>query len=318
MRPLRRFFVSAASAPQAARVRDRRPAGRSLNAGFGGSFVERLVAAVLDQAHAERPEHRLGRVAHEAPGLVAVVAVAVPAPRRDVDRVPGLPVVAHAVDLGPARALDDEEDRVPRMAMDGGDHAGIDLVHQRVEAARRASRRPSPCRRRCACRARSAQRHVFLADHAAAVLAPLLDELGAALLLDVVVRDGGRGFGRQGISGYMERRSRNGAIHHRIISAAHVRRFVLSFSCIAAAAQDIARCASTAIAAPTAMPACSRARQEGPSRFTPRSRPPSPGRSAQAFEKKSGIKVELWRALSEKVVQRAITEAQARALQRST
>ena len=33
---------------------------------------------------------------------------------------------------------------------------------------------------------------------------------------------------------------------------------------------------------------------------------------SKAFEKKYGIKVELWRALSEKVVQRAVTEAQAR------
>src|SRR5436190_8407130 len=33
---------------------------------------------------------------------------------------------------------------------------------------------------------------------------------------------------------------------------------------------------------------------------------------AEAFEKKYGIKVDLWRALSDKVVQRAITEAQAR------
>lgn len=33
---------------------------------------------------------------------------------------------------------------------------------------------------------------------------------------------------------------------------------------------------------------------------------------AQAFEKKSGVKVELWRAISEKVVQRAVTEARAR------
>ncbi len=33
---------------------------------------------------------------------------------------------------------------------------------------------------------------------------------------------------------------------------------------------------------------------------------------AEAFEKKYGIKVELWRAISEKVVQRVITEAQAR------
>ena len=33
---------------------------------------------------------------------------------------------------------------------------------------------------------------------------------------------------------------------------------------------------------------------------------------AEAFEKKYGVKVELWRALSDKVVQRVITEAQAR------
>src|SRR5437773_4154305 len=33
---------------------------------------------------------------------------------------------------------------------------------------------------------------------------------------------------------------------------------------------------------------------------------------AQAFEKKTGVKVELWRALSEKLVQRALTEARAR------
>ena len=33
---------------------------------------------------------------------------------------------------------------------------------------------------------------------------------------------------------------------------------------------------------------------------------------ARAFEKKTGVKVELWRALSEKVVQRALTEARAR------
>jgi iron(III) transport system substrate-binding protein len=39
--------------------------------------------------------------------------------------------------------------------------------------------------------------------------------------------------------------------------------------------------------------------------------PTESGPLAQAFEKKTGIKVELWRALSEKVVQRAITEARA-------
>jgi iron(III) transport system substrate-binding protein len=40
--------------------------------------------------------------------------------------------------------------------------------------------------------------------------------------------------------------------------------------------------------------------------------PTESGPLAQAFEKKTGIKVELWRALSEKVVQRAVTEARAR------
>jgi iron(III) transport system substrate-binding protein len=40
--------------------------------------------------------------------------------------------------------------------------------------------------------------------------------------------------------------------------------------------------------------------------------PTESGPLAQAFEKKTGIKVEVWRALSEKVVQRALTEAQAR------
>jgi iron(III) transport system substrate-binding protein len=40
--------------------------------------------------------------------------------------------------------------------------------------------------------------------------------------------------------------------------------------------------------------------------------PTESGPLAQAFEKKTGIKVEVWRAISEKVVQRALTEAQAR------
>jgi iron(III) transport system substrate-binding protein len=40
--------------------------------------------------------------------------------------------------------------------------------------------------------------------------------------------------------------------------------------------------------------------------------PTESGPLAQAFEKKTGIKVELWRAIREKVVQRAITESRAR------
>src|SRR5213075_1883358 len=77
--------------------------------GLRRQLGEGLVATVLDEAHAERPEHRLRRIAHEARTLRAVVARAVPAPRRNVYRVPGLPVVALAVDLGPARSVDDEE-----------------------------------------------------------------------------------------------------------------------------------------------------------------------------------------------------------------
>src|SRR5258705_11682561 len=40
--------------------------------------------------------------------------------------------------------------------------------------------------------------------------------------------------------------------------------------------------------------------------------PTESGPLGKAFEKKTGIKVEIWRALSEKVVQRALTEHQAK------
>ncbi|MGH8689917.1 MAG: ABC transporter substrate-binding protein [Burkholderiales bacterium] len=40
--------------------------------------------------------------------------------------------------------------------------------------------------------------------------------------------------------------------------------------------------------------------------------PTESGPLGQAFEKKTGVKVEIWRAISEKVVQRAVTEARAR------
>ena len=39
--------------------------------------------------------------------------------------------------------------------------------------------------------------------------------------------------------------------------------------------------------------------------------PTESGPLGQAFEKKTGIKVEIWRSISEKVVQRTITEARA-------
>ena len=46
--------------------------------------------------------------------------------------------------------------------------------------------------------------------------------------------------------------------------------------------------------------------------------PSESGPLARAFEAKTGIKVELWRALSEKVVQRAVSEARRRDSERST
>ncbi len=55
-----------------------------------------------------------------------------------------------------------------------------------------------------------------------------------------------------------------------------------------------------------------RARQEGTVVLYTSLAPTESKPLAEAFEKKYGIKVELWRALSDKVVQRTITEAQAR------
>src|SRR4051812_48195866 len=81
-----------------------------------GQLVEGRVAGVLDEAHAERPERGLRGIAHESARLVPVVAVAVPAPGGNMDRVPGLPGVTDAVDLRPPPAFDHEEDGRPRVA----------------------------------------------------------------------------------------------------------------------------------------------------------------------------------------------------------
>jgi hypothetical protein len=54
------------------------------------------------------------------------------------------------------------------------------------------------------------QRDLFTADHGAPVLAPLLDELGVPLLLDVVMRDG-----RGGLGGHEAR------LPERSLSSAH-------------------------------------------------------------------------------------------------
>ena len=194
MRPERRFFASRST-------RRRRRAYGSLPAvpletfGRGGSLANGSVSRVLEKAHAERPERRLGRVAHEAARLVAIVAMAMPAPRRNVNRVPCLPVVADAVDLGPSASFDHEENRVPRVAMDRGRRSGIDLVDERVESARGPIAVPSHVDAGAQAARGRRQRDVLLADDRLAVFAPLVDELGAAFLLNVVVRRRGLCFG---------------------------------------------------------------------------------------------------------------------------
>lgn len=55
-----------------------------------------------------------------------------------------------------------------------------------------------------------------------------------------------------------------------------------------------------------------KAREEGTLLLYTSMAPPESGRLAQAFEKKYGIKVQVWRNLSEAVLQRALAEAQAR------
>jgi len=77
----------------------------------------------------------------------------------------------------------------------GGDAAGIELVHQRVEATRRRVAVPAHVNAAAHAARRRLERHVVAAHHRAPVLAPLLDEFGAPLLLEMVVRDAGGGLG---------------------------------------------------------------------------------------------------------------------------
>src|SRR3982751_4926440 len=104
------------------------------------------------------------------------------------------------------------------MAVDGGGDARVDLVHERVQATggRIAVRAHVDA---AAQPARGPlEDHVFLANHRAPVLAPLLDELLPALLLDVVVRDRGRRLGRHWMFPLYGIAFRTKGLHHRIIS----------------------------------------------------------------------------------------------------
>jgi hypothetical protein len=81
------------------------------------------------------------------------------------------------------------------MPVDRSDRAWIDFVHQRIQASRRPVTVPphvdtgaKPARGRD-------EPNILFANNRLAVLAPLVDEFGAALLLDVIVRGDGVGLG---------------------------------------------------------------------------------------------------------------------------
>src|SRR3954467_13754189 len=87
---------------------------------------------------------------------------------------------------------------------------------------------------------------------------------------------------------------------------------VLAFVCIAAAAQDKNDALYRYRGPDRDARLLERARHEGTLTLYTSLAPTESGPLGQAFEKKTGVKVEIWRALSEKVVQRALTEARAR------
>ena len=204
--------------------------------------------------------------------------------------------------------------------MDGRGGSRIDFVHERVQAASRTIAVPAHVDAGAKAARRGHQRHVLFADHGLAVLAPLLDELGAALLLDVVVRGGGVGLVDSNGPGASYNKSKgkrqNGNwLRHEVRRVENVDRVDPRCSLpqpvwLRNRALETTR--SSAIAAPTATRGSSSARsRRAVSSFTRLWRRPSRSRSRTAFQKKYGIKVVLWRGLSDQVVQRAITEARA-------
>ena len=72
--------------------------------------------------------------------------------------------------------------------------ARVDLVHQRIQAARRPVAVPSHVDAGAQPARGGDERNILFANDRLAVLAPFVDEFGAALLLDVIVRGDGMGF----------------------------------------------------------------------------------------------------------------------------
>ena len=141
------------------------------------------------------------------------------------------------------------------------------------------------------------QRHVLLADDGLPVLAPLVDELGAALLLDVVVRRRGLGFCGHGAARRLN-------IHRRCVTLANV---AVRAPCCASVRRD---------GAVARAPLVERAKREGALTLYTSLAPTESEPLAEAFEKKYGVKVELWRALSAEVVQRVDHRGEGTALRR--
>src|SRR6201995_1189070 len=156
-----------------------------------------LPGVLLDgQAHGL--PHRLGGEGQVAGGLLAVVAVPVPAPGGQVQGVTGTPADALPVDLGPGLPGHAEHHRVPGVPVHGADHAGVDLVGGGVHGPGRPSAVGPGVD--AAAHPAAGLVHLDVLDRHDRPLVgpPLLDEVGAPLLLHVVVGDLGGGPGAHG------------------------------------------------------------------------------------------------------------------------
>ena len=112
-----------------------------------------------------------------------------------MDGIPRLPGVTHAIDFSPAFAIHNEQLRIPRMPVNGSGNARIDLMHQCIEAARRAAAvRPHVDPSAQTTRG-GLERYVLPTNHRLPMAAPFVEELGAALFLHRIVSDRGRGPG---------------------------------------------------------------------------------------------------------------------------
>jgi len=162
----------------------------------GRELTHRRAPCVLDHGHAHGGEQRLTGEGEVASRLRAVVARAVPGPRRQMHRVARAPLDPLPVDLGPAPSCDDEHHGVPGVPVHRRDDAGVDLVREGVHRAGRSVAVRTDVHPGAGPAGGLQHHRVLERHHGLLVAAPLLDEIGAALLLHVVVRDLRGGAGR--------------------------------------------------------------------------------------------------------------------------